>query len=437
MKLLKKSKAVRQNKSVLGEVSQAALFQRIGDICSLVTGVISAEELLEVSLRSTMDLFGAERGSIFILNENGKNLTLKIAQGMEMSEQKQMVKRMGQGIVGRVAEIKKPLVVNDIAQDTRFENYKARKSYTTASFICAPLMVKDTLTGVINLADKKSGGRFSEEELQLLDFLSTQIALNYRRVQLYQKFKKVVRESKSLRTKLGRSSKEKDALKNQIVQQEKLASIGKLAGGIAHEFNNPLDGVLRYTNLCLSQVKDDDVLRGYLMEIKYGLNRMVNIVRSLLACSRNVGPSLQKINPHQAIDQALHGAQSEIFHKNIVLEKNYAHQLPAILDLGLERAISNLLRNAVDAVESGGEIKIRTALRDNCVLIEVKDNGHGMTKEVQFNIFEPFYTTKDIDKGCGLGLTIVSEIMKIYDGQIEVESAPHRGSTFTLIIPVK
>src|SRR6185295_15503686 len=116
---------------------------------------------------------------------------------------------------------------------------------------------------------------------------SSQIALNYRRGQLYQKFKKAVRESKSLKNKLGKSSDETKILKNKIVVQEKLATIGKLAGGIAHEFNNPLDGVLRYTNLCIEHTKDDEVVRGYLLEIKQGLNRMVNIVKSLLACSRN------------------------------------------------------------------------------------------------------------------------------------------------------
>jgi len=279
-------------KSFLKELPQAVLFYKISEICASVTAVISAKDLLEVSLKKTMELFEAKRGSIFILTPNGKNLTLKIAEGMEVSEQRQMVKRLGEGVVGRVAEIKKPVVVDDISQDSRFSNCRRRDGYMTSSFICAPLIVKDDLIGVINITDKKCGSNFTQNELQLLDFLSSQIALNYRRVQLYQKFKKVVKESKTLKNELGRSSKEASDLKSKMVKQEKLATIGKLAGGIAHEFNNPLDGVLRYTNLCLEQVKDNEVVHGYLIEVKHGLNRMVNIVKSLLACSRNTDPSL-------------------------------------------------------------------------------------------------------------------------------------------------
>lgn len=424
-------------KSILQGLSQTALFEKIGIVCTSVTEVISAQELLERSLRATMDLFSASRGSIYILNANGKNLTLKTALGMELAEQRKMVKRLGQGIVGQVAQIKKPVVVDDISKDSRFQNYKSRKSYTTSSFICAPLMIKDKLIGVINITDKRDGQRFTADELQLLDFISSQIALNYRRVELYQKFKKVVRESKTLKTKLGKSSKETTDLKSRIVQQEKLATIGKLAGGIAHEFNNPLDGVLRYTNLCLDQVKDDEVVRGYLMEIKHGLNRMVNIVKSLLACSRNVSPTMQRLDPNTLIEQAVSEVDSDIFHKNVVLEKRLQAGLPLLTDYGLERAISNLLRNAIDAVEQGGKIRISSWLDGRVVVISVADNGRGMSQDIREKIFDPFFTTKDMDKGCGLGLTIVSEIIKSYEGQIEIESAPKKGTTFTLYLPVK
>src|SRR3989338_8390110 len=268
----------QSEKNNIEQLSHDDLFQNIGDICTVVTSAVDTKELLEVSLKKTMDLFGANRGSIFLLNEDGKELVLKIAQGMEMVEQEKMVKRMGEGVVGIVAQIKQPLFVEDISKDSRFHGHKPQGCYHTPSFICAPLMVKDKLIGVINIADKESKKRFSKHELQLLDFLSTQIALNYKRIQLYQKFKSIVKESRTLKDELGKTSQETSYLKKQIVLQEKLASLGKLAGGIAHEFNNPLDGVKRYTNLSLEHLKDNDVVYGYLLEIKNGLNRMANIV---------------------------------------------------------------------------------------------------------------------------------------------------------------
>ncbi len=421
----------------LEDFSHSILFQKISDICASVNIVKNARELLELSLKQTMDLFGAKRGSIFIFNENKKELILKIAHGMEINEQKQMVKRLGEGVVGKVAQIKKPIVVYDIADDSRFNNFKPRRSYHTPSFICGPLLIKDKLIGVINIADKNSGHRFNNEELQLLDFLSSQIALNYRRIQLYQKFKNLVKESKYLKTKLGKSSAEADDLKKKIVVQEKFASIGKLAGGIAHEFNNPLDGVIRYTNLSLEHIKDDDVVRGYLLEIKYGLNRMANIVRSLLACSRNSRLAIEEIEINRSIEQVILNLKSEIAYKKLIIEKDFDHTIPPIMDLGMELIVSNLFRNAIDAVDKGGKVTVVTRNLHNYVSLKIIDSGCGFSRELAQKILEPFYTTKDIDKGCGLGLTIVNEIVKSYDGKMTIESVPKKGSTFTIFIPLK
>jgi signal transduction histidine kinase len=424
------------NSEILEQLTQTELFKSVSDICTAVNKSIDSRTLLEISLNLTMNLFKAQRGSIFLLKENGNDLILKIALGMKNGEQKNLLKRMGEGIVGKVAASKKPIFVDDISRDERFANYKARGGYRTPSFICAPLLIKDSLIGVINITDKEGERRFSPNELQLLDFLASQIALNYRRIQLYQKFKTIVKESKSLKDELGKSSKEARHLKKQVILHEKLASIGKLAGGIAHEFNNPLDGVMRYTNLCLEHVREDEVVRGYLLEIKQGLNRMANIVKSLLACSRNVAPSMQKIHVNNALEQALLFLQGDLRLKPIAVIKQYADDLPEITDLGLERVLSNLLCNAIDAIEEEGEISIATRLKDDKIRIRIKDTGKGIPANSVEKIFEPFYTTKDIDKGCGLGLTIVSEIVKSYNGDIQVISEEGMGTTFTVSIPI-
>ncbi len=422
--------------STIEDLTKVELFERISEICETVNTVFNANELLEISLKGIMDLYGASRGSIFILRSNGHDLELKTSQGMAQAETKSMVKRMGEGIVGRVAESKQPVFVDDIAKDDRFLNFKPRKSYVTSSFICAPLMVKDNLIGVINITDKESGKRFTKDDMQLLDFLTSQIALNFRRIQLYQKFRLIVKESKDLKDKLGQTNQEKNILKNQIVIHEKLASIGKLAGGIAHEFNNPLDGVLRYTNLCLEHTKEDDVVQGYLMEIKHGLNRMANIVKNLLACSRNDTPPQQKVNVAHALDHALNSRNMDVAHKNITINKNLSNDIPLILDLGVERILTNIIHNAIDAVGEDGEISIEITNKKDDLEMRISDNGVGISKENINKIFEPFFTTKDMDKGCGLGLTIVGEIVKSYNGTINIESAENKGTAFIISLPI-
>ncbi len=416
-------------------LSQDDRLERVSNICASVNFVKNNRELLEVSLKQILELFDAKRGSIFIVNENQKELSLKVSFGMQADERRKMVKRLGEGVVGRVAEIKKPIVVDDIAIDHRFKNFKPRSSYRTPSFICAPLLIKDMLIGVINVADKTSGHRFNKDELQLLDFLATQIALNYRRLQLYQKFKHIVKESRSLKNELGKSAAEAKHLRKQIVLQEKYASIGKLAGGIAHEFNNPLDGVIRYTNLSLEHLKDDEIVRGYLLEVKNGLNRMANIVKSLLACSRSTPIHAQKIDINQAVEQVLRNLQSELARKDIRLQKKLSNNMPMVTDLGIELVISNLIRNAIDAIDKKGTIEILSFVEGDYIVIQTSDSGCGIAPYLIEQIFEPFYTTKDIDKGCGLGLTIVSEITKAYNGKIKVSSLPQKGATFTVYIP--
>ncbi|MCA9406924.1 MAG: HAMP domain-containing histidine kinase, partial [Candidatus Omnitrophica bacterium] len=279
------------------------------------------------------------------------------------------------------------------------------------------------------------GLQFDKEETELLDFLASQIALNYQRILLYEKFNTVIQEAESLKHQLGKSDQEAAYLKKQIVLKEKLATLGKLAGGIAHEFNNPLDGVMRYTNLCLEKTKNDEVVQGYLLEIKQGLDRMANIVRNLLACSRNEKLSTKKINVYNAVDRILSARQTDFDHKGIAVEKNLEEGIPEILDFGLELVIGNLVRNAIDAIDQGGKISVHAKYFDGFLILKISDTGCGIPSEKADSIFEPFYTTKDIDKGCGLGLTIVGEIIKNYNGKINVESSRENGTSFIVQIP--
>ena len=424
----------------LAEFTQSELFRRVGDICTKVNAAMDPQDLLELSLDGVLELFGAERGSIFILRESKQELVLKAVRGVVWAEAEKMVKQLGKGIVGMVAESKRPIFVDDIAKDKRFRNFKARRSYSSPSFICAPLMLKDYLIGVINIAEKSAGERFSEHEVQLLDFLSSQIALNYRRIQLYRKFKSIVKETQGLKDELGKTSRESSDLRRKVELQEKLASVGKLAGGIAHEFNNPLDGVMRYANLCLEHTREGDescdICRGYLLEIKQGLNRMANIVRSLLACSRNTILTEEKVDLEAAINQAVQMVQSDFVHKDINIKLKLGENLPKIIDLGFERVMINLLRNAVDAIGDAGAIEVSCTQDFDRLILCVKDDGCGITNDSVDMIFEPFYTTKDIAKGCGLGLTIVSEIVKTYNGHLEVKSSVGQGSSFIVTLPI-
>ena len=165
---------------------------------------------------------------------------------------------------------------------------------------------------------------------------------------------------------------------------------------------------------------------------------MANVVRSLLACSRGEPTSAtQKVDVNAAVVQAVDSLKIDIGRKNVIVEKHLGAGLPLMIDFGLERIVENLLRNAIDAVSPGGKIIITTARDDQKLTLMVQDNGCGIANAEEVSkIFQPFYTTKESDRGCGLGLTIVSEVVKVYEGQIDVDSWPGRGTTFVITLPL-
>jgi signal transduction histidine kinase len=146
---------------------------------------------------------------------------------------------------------------------------------------------------------------------------------------------------------------------------------------------------------------------------------------------------VERANFKEALDYALAGLKGEIARKNIIVERKLPENLPSIQDLGIEGILTNLLRNAVDAIDDAGMITVQAKYVDRILTIIVSDTGRGISTEDPEQIFEPFYTTKEMDKGCGLGLTIVAEIVKSYDGKIHVESRPGEGAVFTINLPVK
>ncbi len=376
------------------------LLHRVNIICLKCNESSDINDLFNNSLEIILELLSAKSGYISILDRQTERLTLKISVNPKPQEQENILEFLNKKLTKSAEDLKNPLLIENI------QNYP---------IICLPLTIKNQLLGIISISEKSSSKPFSQREILLLEFLASQIAFNYQRILM---------------------SQQTVDLKRQIESQERLVSLGKLAGGIAHEFNNPLDGVMRYTNLCLPHAQDNDVLREYLMEIQQGLKRMANIVRNLLACARNSPGTAQKENVHKIIEQALKEVYPYLATKNITLVKNFNDTIPEITDWGLERIISNLVKNGIDAIERNGTIEITTGMDKDFIEIQVSDTGKGISAKDIDKIFEPFYTTKDIDKGCGLGLTIVSELVKYYNGKIKVKSRQNHGTTFTIKIPI-
>lgn len=381
------------------------------------------KDFLIITLKEIMSLLDSECGSLFLFDQDKKELVLDSYFNSREINVKNIKKRAGEGVSGKVMEIKAPVLVRDIDSDPRFRK-NGFSHYRTKSFISIPLLNGKALVGLINVADKSTGEAFSEKDLQFAVCLC--------------KYACVALESMYNSTNL---SEEKQELEKKKSLLEKYASVGKLAAGVVHEINNPLDGIIRYTNLLLSQIEHNSVAKDYLLEIKNGLSRIGNITKSLLEFSHLINsdsPNFKKnVDINYLIDEVLNVLKDKA--ANIHIVKKYGSNLPRVLDMGvgLFHVLINLIKNAIDAMPGGGTLEITTQVRDSMLYISLKDTGTGIPQEIKDRIFEPFFTTKNINKGTGLGLAICSEIINKYEGVIKVESSPAEGSVFTVLIPKK
>ncbi len=233
---------------------------------------------------------------------------------------------------------------------------------------------------------------------------------------------------------------------NQLYHNAKLASLGQIAAGIAHEINNPLTGVLTYSSYHLKRIEGDKLDKK---ELKESLNVIVRetkrcreIIKGLLDFARQVPPKKTKNNINVVIEQALAILENELVMKNISVDKFFLDDIPDIEAdfVQLQQVFINLITNAAHAIgEKGGGIVILTHLKDvnSSKFIEVKisDTGHGIPRDKINSIFDPFFSTKG-QEGTGLGLSVVLGIIDEHNGKIDVESEVEKGTTFTIKLPL-
>jgi len=231
----------------------------------------------------------------------------------------------------------------------------------------------------------------------------------------------------------------KEDTQKQIVQSEKLASLGKLAAGIAHEINNPLTGVLTYSSILLEELKDTEHKDDLEVIVNETL-RCRKIVREILNFARETRIEKERANVNQVIREMLSILEKHVNFQNISIVKDFDDAVPDMeIDINqIKQVINNLSLNASDAMPDGGMLTIRTRFDadQNAVVVDFSDTGLGISEENIGRIFDPFFTTKQTGKGTGLGLAVTYGIIKRHNGTITVKSSAAEGTTFTVVLPV-
>ncbi len=231
---------------------------------------------------------------------------------------------------------------------------------------------------------------------------------------------------------------EQEAVVEQLEVSNRLAALGKLAARVAHELNNPLDGILRYVNLALRLVGDtpESKLKTYLGESRTGLMRMVQIIGDLLEYSRTSDGAFDALGVNEIIEQAVKSHAAAAEGNGVVTAVDFqSHNMPRVSGSRLYQVCSNLIRNAIDAMPNGGRLSITSGLVQDEVVIRVSDTGMGLPEPIE-KIFEPFYTTKPPGQGTGLGLTICKDFVEDMKGRLTATPGENGGATFTVRIPL-
>lgn len=302
-------------------------------------------------------------------------------------------------------------------------------SYATPAFKASPyrqtadIVVKSKKRGAIEVVytEKKQNideGPFLEEERHLINTMARELALIIER---------------------KHSQLEERKLQAQLRHADRLATIGQLASGVAHELNEPLGNILGFAQLAGKCPNLPEQARQDIEKIVKASLHAREIVRKLLLFSRQMPTRKEKTNLNDLIKEGLYFLQSRCIKEGIELNYLLSEHLPDLTvdPSQLKQVIVNLVVNAIQAMPKGGKLDIRTRTSEDRISIFVKDTGVGMSKEILKQIFLPFFTTKDVGEGTGLGLSVVHGIVTSHGGSIKVDSRVGLGTTFEIQLPLK
>lgn len=422
---------------------------------------------LDDLLRHIAMIFSAVGATLAEIDEGGKTLT--IVGGIDLPDAAVgSTLPVASGIMGWVARHGEPLLLNgDLASDPRFRPQARKVKSAPKSALCWPLIVEEQTIGVISINRGASQPPFVMDDLRRGFAAIRFVSVAVENARLHVRSARYVRELRELLTRF-------EEAKSHLMQTEKMASLGQLAAGIAHEINNPISYIGSNLNALHDYVEDllrilgayesveqslagepglhaaveasragIDIpylkadVRALIDESMEGVGRVRKIVQGLRDFSRVNRMEWEWADLHAGIDSTLNIVYNELKYKADIVKAYGELPLVQCMLSQLNQVFMNVLVNAAQAIDKRGVITIRTGtLGKDWVWVEVSDTGSGIAHENRWRIFEPFYTTKSVGKGTGLGLSVSYGIIEKHGGRIELESEPGHGSTFRISLPV-
>jgi two-component system NtrC family sensor kinase len=426
----------------------------IKHVSRVIVSELNYDEIAKLLMDTVVDTMLVDHCSLFLLDTSGAGFVNFSSRGKQiypggsisidkdnplikfMKNHRQLIKRknlMGQTSVPKIQDVLSDMDV-------------------LGAEIALPMVFKENLNGFIVLGEKLSGDLFTREDMDLLETLAGQSSLSIENARSYKLIndlnkdleKKVEERTMDLKEALS----EKERTQEMLIRSESLAAIGQLVAGVAHELNNPLTSV---TSLVQATIEDIDQWdkqnppdQDLIDDLKFAdkeLGRAKLIVASLLGLSRQTQTYSEAVNINSVVKDALRVMYSQYKHHDLEIVENYARNLPDIQGnfANLGQVVLNIIQNAVQAVmDIKGTVYLDTWFdsEKGQVVFSCKDTGPGIPESIRQDIFKPFFTTKEVGQGTGLGLYICHEIIQKHGGTITLEGTDGQGVVFEVRLPL-
>jgi signal transduction histidine kinase/CRP-like cAMP-binding protein len=372
-----------------------------------VNSSLELDKVLQLILDEAIRITDAERGTIYLVDENTKEVWSKILVGRELNEVRQPI---GKGISGYVAETGQSVSIEDAYNDPRFNpEFDQRTGFKTKNILCVPMQNKgEKIIGVFQLINKHEG-EFDANDETFLRAFSVHAAIAI----------------------------ENSRLASEMVKSERLSAVGRMAGSVIHDIKNPMSAIRLYAQV-LKKRSSDEESANLVDEITSQIDRLVKMAQEVLDFSRGVSQmNIQRVKFKDFLAGVLWFLKSDFDYKKIDLmnESTFDGEIEIDTDK-MTRVILNIAGNAADAMPDGGKFCVRSrAENNNQLVIEMEDTGSGMPEEIRKKIFEPFVTYGK-KHGTGLGMAIVKKIIDDHHGEIKIESRVGKGTKMVIALPM-
>jgi len=413
----------------------------IHEVVQQILGLNNKTEIAQITAALVAQYFGYELAGVMLVRDGAKSPILGLGGSIAPIVRAQLEQEENpgrQGVTGHVFNTGVNILINDIAGD---KLYRSLRGWTPGSEICVALKEGEQVLGIIDVESSQQNA-FTGNDLMAMEALAGVLATVVSSADQYQHQLETVRQLRAAQVELKAHMAAQQDAERRLLQAAKLAAVGEMAAGIAHELNNPLTTVTGFAELILDETSADTPHHADLELILKEARRARDVVRRLLDFARQGERTRSNADINEIIEDVLMLTQHLIHTSGVQLSLELAKDPPWIsVDTNqMKQVFLNLIHNALQAMPDGGNLEIQSSVRQRgdrmWITVAVKDSGMGIEVQNKDRIFEPFFTTKAERGGTGLGLSVTYGIVTDHGGTIEVESSPGKGSLFTVWLPL-